>query len=75
MKSSKVDRNKGKPYNTSCVHGKSDKFRLVEVLRNFASLESVNCADENQNHVVNLIKEKKTSMSSEIFDRHRRFRW
>lgn len=42
---SKVDGDKCKPDDTSCVHGKSNEFRFIKVLRNFSSLYGINSAD------------------------------
>jgi len=47
-----VDRNEAEPDDARRVHGKADVARLIEVFRNLASLDRVDGADDDQQHVV-----------------------
>ena len=47
-----VDGNETEPDDAGRVHGKADVFRLIEILRNLASLNRVHGADYDQQHVV-----------------------
>ena len=45
-----VDGNECEPNDAGCVHGESDEFWLVKSLRNLASQDSVDCADDDQQY-------------------------
>jgi len=47
-----VNGNKGEPDDAGGVHGETDVFGLVEILGNFARLDGVHRADDDQQHVV-----------------------
>lgn len=40
-----IDRNEGQPDDARSVHGETDEFRLVEILRNLSRLYRVDRAD------------------------------
>lgn len=48
----KVNRNKSQPNDAGGVHGEPDVLGLVEVFGNFASFESVQSAEDDEDHVV-----------------------
>ena len=50
----KIEWDKGKPDDTSCVHGESDVFGLVEVFRYFSCFYRIKSTDGDEYHAVNL---------------------
>jgi len=45
-----IDWNKRKPNNAGCVHWESDELGLIKSLRNLASQDSIDCADDHQQY-------------------------
>lgn len=48
---SEIDRNKSDPNDARGVHGESDKFGFVEVLRNVSRLQSVQSAQDDEEEI------------------------
>ena len=54
VSSSKIDGDESQPYDTRCIHSKSNKLRFIEILRDFSSFYCVDRADRDQDHIVEL---------------------
>ena len=49
-----VEGDEGEPDDAGGVHREPDELRLIEVLRHLPRLDGVDCADRDEDHVVDL---------------------